>query len=118
MAVLMKPLEAFTPKDIRTCARIIGLLESKGLDLGDLKAHAEHMAFMAGKGGSLIFRGVELTEHPGSVLEGLGWQTLRIWLKIAKIIDRAGLTLEEARAFMIQGRKKELNTDRFGHHAP
>jgi len=112
----MKPLEAFSPKDVRTCARILDLLAGKGLDLSDLRSHAAHMRFMAGWGMRLIFRGVSFDEKEIDVHNGLGWYTLRTWLRIKRILG--GKTEEEIRSFVQAERKKWLEKEFYGAVRP
>lgn len=116
----MKAFEAFSSKDIRTCARILSLLEAKGLDLSDLRAHAAHMRFMGGKGANLVFRGVDLGDPDitDSVMEGIGWRTLRIWRKIKGIVDKSGKTDAEIRSFVRTERKRWLEHEAYGTLRP
>lgn len=116
----MKALEAFSAKDIRTCARLISLLEQRGFDLSDLHAHAEHMRFMGAQGRTLVFPNVKFPEpgDNGNILDGLGYATLMRWRKIKGLFDKAGLNESEIKAYTQKQRKIELKHTHWGGLAP
>jgi len=116
----MKALEAFFPKDIRTCARILDLLGRSGLDLSDLHSIAANMRFMGGRGANLVFRGVNLDETISGedVLHGIGWWTLRVWRKIDMMMVKAGVTNGDVTAFVRAERKKWLGLEKYGYAGP
>ena len=114
----MKTLEVFSPKDIRTCARLLKRLEQSNFGLTDLHSYAEHIKFLAKGGGSLIFGGVLFENEEINILNGLGWQTLKTWLRIKKNLDKAQMTEKETKTFVKQERKKWLLQESYGGKRP
>ena len=116
----MKALEVFGPKDIRSCARILGLLENLGLDLSDLQAHAEHLRFMGSQGRTLVFPNAKFPTpgDNGNILDALGYETLAKWRKIKGLFDKAGLDEAEIRAYVRKQRKVALKGTHWGGLAP
>ena len=110
----MKTLEIFSPKDIRTCARLLKRLEQSSFGLTDLHSYAEHLKFLIKRGGGLIFNDAYFESNETNILNKLNWTTLRTWLRIKKYLDKAEMTEKDAKLFVKQERKKWLNQESFG----
>lgn len=114
----MKALEIFSPKDIRTSARLLKRLEQSNFGLTDLHSYAEHIKFLVKGGGALIFGGVSFENEEINILNGLGWRTLRTWLKIKRRLNKAEMTEEDVKIFVRKEHRKDLEQSPSGHIKP
>jgi len=115
----MKPLEAFSPKDIRTCARLMRLLLSKGGTVEDLYAAANipRLKPFLFDIPSDVAKGL-FKVPKDSILRSLGWVLLRNWLKIRKLLEEGEITPKTVQNFVRKERRKWLENGPDGKIKP
>lgn len=115
----MKVLEAFSPKDIRTCARLMHLLLNKGGTVEDLFAAANtpRLKSFVFDVPSDVAQGLFKVPKE-SILRSLGWVLLRNWLKIHKLLEEGEIVTKTVQNFVRKERRKWLETSPSGSIRP
>ena len=117
----MTVLEAFSQKDIRTCARLMRLLLSKGGTVEDLYAAANtpHLKpIRLDIPPSVARKLLNIPIQKASILPSIGWVILRSWLRIHKILQEGEIDQKTVQNFVRKERRKWLESGPTGPLRP
>jgi len=117
----MTAFEVFSPKDIRTCARLVRLLLSKGGTVEDLYAAANvpHLKPFKFDIPPYLAKGLfKVPIQKESILNSIGWVILRNWLRIHKILEEGEIVPKTVQNFVRKERRKWLENDPDGKIKP
>jgi len=118
----MKAFEAFSPKDIRTAARLMRHLMDHGGTVEDLFAGAKLPPPM--ESFKLVIppylaKGLfQVPIQKTSILNSIGWVVLRDWLRINKLLNEGEIVTKTIQNFVRKERRKWLEESPSGAIKP
>ena len=118
----MKALEAFSSKDVRTCARLMHAIMDKGGTVEDLFAGAKlpppAKHYNLAVPTSLAKELFQIPIQTASILNSIGWVVLRDWLRIHKLLEGGEIVPKTVQNFVRKERRKWLEDSPSGKIKP
>ena len=108
----MKAFEAFSPKELRTCTRIVKKFTEAGYEIQDLPSVVDHMGEIGRLQIGLKFP-ASMEVKAGNLtadqfMAAIGWQVLRSWFKVWKALNKLNLTNDDIKRYVSAERRKYL----------
>jgi len=108
----MKALEVFTPKEVRTCARVIKKFTEAGYQIHELPSVVDHMGELGRLQIGLKFP-ASMEVKAGNLtadqfMAAIGWQVLRSWFKVWKALNKLNLTNNDVKKYVSVERRRYL----------
>ena len=109
----MKAFEAFSPKDVRTCARIVKKFTEAGYQVQDLPGVVDYIGELGRLQIGLKFP-ASMEVKAGNLtadqfMAAIGWEVLRSWFKVWKALNKLNLTNNDVKKYVSVERRRYLS---------
>jgi hypothetical protein len=119
----MSFLEVYTPAQIKACSQMLQHTFEDGRTLEEFLEFAkylkDHTADIRVRNVRLVFKrkDVDITDST-TIMNSIGWDTLRSWQRIKKIIEKAGISPQAMKDYTRNARKAWLMGEPTGPRKP